>query len=84
MQDIDTIKEKIKKLYESGAPISICVHSSIPKVEVDGASVFIKGVYKNLFTVEAIENGLKKIYTVPYADVFIGKVKILELEKAVG
>ena len=84
MQDINVIKEKIKKLYENGASISICVHSSRPKIEVDGASVSIKGVYKNLFTIEAIENGLKKTYTVPYADVFIGKVKILELEKAVG
>lgn len=82
MQNIDEIKNKIKNLYESKMEIHVCVHSTKPKINVKDASAKIVGVYRNLFTIEAEENGMKKLFSVPYTDLFIGKVKIEELEKA--
>lgn len=82
MQDINSIKLAISDLHKDGTEIHVCVHSTRPKINVDGAPAKITGVYKNLFTIETVENGLKKTYTVQYTDLFIGKVKIEELEKA--
>jgi uncharacterized protein Veg len=81
VQKIDIIKKFVENLYENGGDIHVDVHSSRPKINVNGASARIIGVYKNLFTVEALENEMKKIYTVQYSDILIGKVKIRELEK---
>ena len=81
MQNIDLIKAKIKALYENESEIHIDVHSTRPKIKVVNAVATITGVYRNLFTIEALENGAKKLYTVQYTDLFIGKVKISELEK---
>jgi hypothetical protein len=80
MQDINLMKEKINALYEGAKPIHVDVHSTRPKINVSCAEARIIGVYKNLFTVEIVENGLKKIFSVPYTDLFIGKVKIRELQ----
>ena len=84
MQEIDLIKTKIKELYEKGEVVHVDVNSSRPKIHVNGAQALITGVYKNLFTLETVENDMKKIYSVQYADVLIGRVKIMEIEKAVN
>lgn len=84
MQDIDLIKEQIKRLFELGGEISIEIHSKKPKLHIVDASATITGVYKNLFTLQTVENGLKRVYSVQYTDLFIGKIKIKELEKATG
>lgn len=81
MHDIEEIKAKIKELYENGAEIHVDVHSKKPKIKVENSPACITGVYRNLFTIETQDNGLKKQYTVQYTDLFIGKVKISELEK---
>lgn len=82
MSDVLAIKAAISELYEKNIEIHVDVHSTRPKISVDSAPAKITGVYKNLFTIESVENGLKKTYTVQYTDLFIGKVRIKELEKA--
>lgn len=79
MQDINTIKEAINVLFNENKEIHIDVHSTRPKINVSNAPATITGVYKNLFTVEVCENGLKKIFSIPYTDLFIGKVIIKEI-----
>ena len=59
MQNIDLIKAKIKALYENESEIHIDVHSTRPKIKVVNAVARITGVYRNLFTIEALENGAK-------------------------
>lgn len=81
MVDIEVIKTKIKWLYENNVDIHVDVHSKRPKISVQDAIANITGVYKNLFTIETFEKGMKKTYSVQYTDLFIGKVKIKELEK---
>lgn len=77
--DIADIKEKMTALFERGADIHVTVHSKKPRININESPARIVGVYKNLFTIETVENGLKKTFTVPYTDVFIGKVSIKEL-----
>ncbi len=77
--DIADIKERMTSLFEQGADIHVTVHSKRPKINISESQARIVGVYKNLFTIEAVENGLKKTFTVPYTDIFIGKVSIKEL-----
>ena len=80
MMDINDMKIKIGDLYKRNEEIHVDVHSKKPKINVINAPARIVGVYKNLFMLEAVENGMKKSYTVQYTDLFIGKVKIKELE----
>jgi len=77
--DIADIKERMTSLFEQDADIHVTVHSKRPKINITESQARIVGVYKNLFTIEAVENGLKKTFTVPYTDIFIGKVSIKEL-----
>ena len=81
--DINEMKNAISKLYERNIEVHVDVHSTKPKIHVTNATARITGVYKNLFRIETVEGGLKKGYTVQYTDLFIGKVKIKELEKTV-
>ncbi len=82
MTDINLIKAAIRELYEKRSDIHVDVHCTKPKIHVVGAPATITGVYKNLFTLEVTDNGLKKVYTVQYTDLFIGKVSINELKNA--
>lgn len=82
MQDISVLKDMIARLYEAGGEIHIEVHSTKPRISVSDSPARITGVYKNLFRIETVEDGLKKAYTVQYTDLFIGKVRIKELEAA--
>ena len=79
MQDINAIKNAVTELYNEKKEIHVEVHSKKPKINILDSKAHITGVYRNLFTIEVIENGLKKSYTVPYTDMFIGRVKIKEL-----
>ena len=81
MQDINVIKEAIFELYKNKISIHVDVHSTRPKINITNAEAHITGVYKNLFTLETIDKGLKKIFSVQYTDIFIGKVNISEIKK---
>ena len=79
MQDINTIKEAINVLFNENKEIHIDVHSTRPRINVSNAPATITGVYKNLFTVDVYENGIKKVFSIPFTDLFIGKVIIKEI-----
>lgn len=81
MQDINEMKKAILEIYEGGMPIHVDVCLKKPRVSVENAPARITGVYKNLFRIETVENGMTKSYTVQYTDLCIGGVKIRELEK---
>lgn len=79
MRDVNEIKSAILKLYEQKTDIHVNVNTTKPRIHITDAPASITGVYKNLFTIEVIENGLKKVFSIPYTDIFIGKVSINEL-----
>ena len=73
MQDINTIKEAINVLFNENKEIHIDVHSTRPKINVSNSPATITGVYKNLFAVDVYENGIKKVFSIPFTDLFIVK-----------
>ena len=81
VMDINDIKAKMTELYNKNVEIHVGVHSKRAKINVVSVPARITGIYKHLFMIETMENGMKKSYTVQYTDLFIGKVKIKELEK---
>lgn len=81
MKDINELKEKINDLYQKKLTIHVDVHSKRPRTNVDNVPATITGAYKNLFTIEVFENGIINKYSVQYTDLFIGKVKIKELDE---
>ena len=64
MNNTDEIKIAVKKLFDKTTDIHVDVISRKPKIRIENAPARIVGVYKNLFTIEVNEDGLKKADTV--------------------
>ncbi len=79
VRDINEIKNAVSEFYEQKTEIRVNVNTTKPRIHITDAPASITGVYKNLFTIEVIENGLQKVFSIPYTDIFIGKVTINEL-----
>lgn len=80
MSNLDHIKDRIRKLYETNQSIHVCVKLSHPRVNVEGTPAVIKGVYPNIFIIEENENGYPKTHSIQYSELLIGQVRILELD----
>ncbi len=79
---LESIKAAVKQLYETNPNIHIDVALSHPRLELEGDPVVIKGVYPNVFRIEETSSSSSPIcHTLQYADVLIGRIKILELNK---
>ncbi|MBP3692397.1 MAG: hypothetical protein J6I80_04040 [Clostridia bacterium] len=79
---LESIKADIKRLFESDPNIHIDVALTHPRFELEGDPVVIKGVYPHVFRIEESSSSAQpKCHTLQYADVLIGRIKILELSK---
>lgn len=74
--ELDSAKARIKRLYEQGCEVRVNVHTSRPKVCIEGARAVIKGVYPNIFRIEEREDGYPRCHTVQYTDLLTGQVEI--------
>lgn len=75
MTALEEIKKRIQELYLSNPTIHVDVSIKRPKIKIVNQEAKIKGIYKNLFQIEA--EG--KCYTVLYSDILIKNVRIAEL-----
>lgn len=82
MNDIDYIKGELKRLYETAPYVHIRVRMTHPKIAIEGVPAKIMGIYKNIFQIEANDNGYPCRHTFQYGDVLIGQVVIEELDYA--
>ena len=82
MNNIDSIKNKIKMLYETNPKIHINIQSTRPKLILNNVYVIIKGVYPNIFCVEELGVEHPKTFSFQYVDILIGKIEISELKTA--
>ena len=80
ISEVNLIRMKILALYNAGGQVHINMIQSHPKRNLKNISVQIKGVYPHLFLIEELTNGTPITYTVPYTDVLIRQVEILELD----
>ena len=81
MTELDIIKSKIKKLYETNPNIHINVSLTRPRVSFTCEPAIITGVYPNIFQIEEQSSGSKKCRTIQYTDVLINRIEILELSE---
>lgn len=75
MMGIDEIKRRIEELFLTNPDIHVNVSMARPKVHVENQAARIRGVYRNLFEIEA--EG--KRYSVNYVDVLTNNIQIIEL-----
>lgn len=75
MMTIEEIRLAVQRLFERDPVIHVDVSVNRPKIRIEDQEARITGVYRNIFQIEA--EG--KSYTLQYADVLMGSVKISEL-----
>lgn len=80
MNELDFIKLRIKKLYESKPNIHINISIAHPKLNLTNDPVIIKGVYPHVFRIEECSSGVPKCHTLQYTDVLTKQIEIIELE----
>ena len=79
MNDIDSIKFAIKKLYESDPNIHMTIKLLHPKIVFENIPTKIIGVYRNIFQVEESNDVRSTRHSFQYGDILIGRITIPEL-----
>ncbi len=80
MDTIDTIRSRIRSLYETNPAIHVNVTISAQKIDLRNRPVVLSGVYPHVFRIEDRADGKPVHYTLQYADVLTKNVEIMELE----
>ena len=80
MTSLDTIKAKIKRLYQTNPNIHITASIATPKTELKNELVKLKGVYPHIFQIEETTTGSARCHTIQYTEVLTKHIEILELE----
>ena len=78
MMGIDEIKRRIEELFLTNPDIHVNVSIARPKVHVENQAARIRGVYRNLFEIEA----KGKRYSVKYVDILTNNLRIVELDQS--
>lgn len=79
MSSIVSIKNEVKRLFETNPNIHISVKMSRPKLNVSCRPAVIKGVYPNIFRVEENSDGHLKCHSLQYSEILTGQIEISEL-----
>lgn len=79
MTALETIKSRIKNLYETNPDIHINISVTHPKISLRNDPVTIKGVYPHVFRIEEVSSGVPKCHTLQYTDVLTKQIEIIEL-----
>ncbi len=80
MNSIESIRNKVRKLYETDPHIHVNIKMSHPKINAENRPAEIKGVYPHIFRLEENDSGHTRIHSVQYTDILIGNISISELE----
>ena len=78
MTQLDAIKRKVEYLYSVSPKIHINVNLYHPRLVLKNDAVEIKGVYKNIFTIEEYSFGRPRLHSLQYVDVLTGNIEIIE------
>jgi len=78
MTQLDMIKKKVNYLNSVSPKIHINVRLNHPRLELKNDEVEIKGVYKNIFTIEEYTTGAPRVHSLQYVDILTGNIEIIE------
>lgn len=81
MNELETIRLKIKKLYEANPRIHLDVLMNRPKLSLKNAEAEITGVYPHIFQLKEKAEGASERHTVRYSEVLTGHIIIHELQQ---
>ena len=79
MTQLDLIKSRIKKLYDTSPDIHINICIARSKDSLKNEPAVIKGVYPHIFQIEEYSSGSPKCHTFQYTDLFTKQIEIAEL-----
>lgn len=84
MTQLDRIKKKVAYLYSASPRIHINVRLNHPRLELKNDVVEIKGVYKNIFSIEEYSTGRPRLHSLQYVDILTGNIEIIEHPQTLG
>lgn len=79
MGTLDSIKKRIKHLYETNPHIHVNISRSHPKLELQNDPAVITGVYPHVFRIEEYSTGEAQSHTLQYTDIFTKQLEIVEI-----
>ena len=81
MTQLDMIKRKVAYLFSVSPKVHVNVNLYHPRIVLKNDAVEIKGVYKNIFTIEEYTGNAPRIHSLQYIDILTGNVEIIESAK---
>ena len=78
MTQLDMIKRKVAFLYSVSPKIHVNVRFNHPRLELKNDIVEIKGVYKNICSIEEYTTGVPRTHSLQYVDILTGNFEIIE------
>lgn len=78
MTQLESIKRKVAYLHTVSPKIHVNVNLYHPRIVLKNDVVEIKGIYKNIFTIEEYTSGRPRIHSLQYIDILTGNIKIIE------
>ncbi|MBQ3265049.1 MAG: hypothetical protein IJH07_04660 [Ruminococcus sp.] len=78
MTQLEIIKTRVAYLFSTSPKIHINVRLVHPRLELKNDVVVIKGVYKNIFTIEEYTAGRPRLHSLQYVDILTGNIEIME------
>lgn len=79
IQSVQQIRARILARCQHDPRIHINVSIPQPKLRLSNVPVEITGVYAHLFQIEETTSGQAKRHTLPYTDVLLHNIEILDL-----
>lgn len=81
MNQLDTIREQIKTLFETNPKVHVDISLRHPKLNLENDPAVITAVYPRVFCLEEQSEGVVQNHTLQYADVLTRQIVIRELEE---
>ena len=78
---INTVRTKIKELYQINPNIHVNVSMTRPKIAVRNSPAIIKAVYEHVFQIQECSPEGNRIHTVQYSDICTKQIEIIELKQ---
>lgn len=78
---INTIKTKIKELYESNTILHLTIHDRKMKAFVQNAEVIISAIYPSIFQVTEYNVDSPKTYSIQYVEILMHSIQLKELDE---
>lgn len=80
MNSLETIRNKMKLLYETDPHVRVNISLTHPKLSLKNDPVIIKGVYPHIFQIEERSSGVPKCHSLQYSDILTRHIEILEFD----